>query len=141
MSVATENAPRVRFLITGADEVVIVSARGAARELARELGFGIVDQTRIATAVSEITRNAVQYSSGGEVTLAVVRRGNRMGLRIDVADEGPGIADVERVLQGGYSTGNGFGRGISGAKALMDQFVLESRLEQGTHISMIKWRD
>lgn len=125
--------------ILGRDEMVIVTSRGAARELSRELGFGIVDQTRIATALSEIVRNVVQYASEGEVQLRVIEDNGLPGLEMVVVDQGPGIADVERVLQGGYSTANGFGRGISGARTLMDDFELESEVGRGTRVRMRKW--
>ncbi|MCL5676526.1 MAG: anti-sigma regulatory factor [Firmicutes bacterium] len=125
--------------IQGRDEMVIVTARGAARELSRELGFGIVDQTRIATAISEIIRNVVLYASEGEVQFRVIEENGQPGLEMVVVDQGPGIADVERVLRGGYSTGNGFGRGISGARSLMDDFELQSEVGSGTRVSMRKW--
>lgn len=125
--------------IQGQDEVVIVTARGAARELSRELGFGIVDQTRIATAISEIVRNVVQYASQGKVQFRVIEENGQAGLEMEITDRGPGIADVERVLQGGYSTGNGFGRGICGARSLMDDFELQSEVGRGTRVWMRKW--
>ncbi len=125
--------------IQGRDEMVIVTARGAARELSRELGFGIVDQTRVATAISEIIRNVVQYASEGEVQFRVIEENGQPGLEMVVVDQGPGIADVERVLRGGYSTGNGFGRGISGARTLMDDFELQSEVGRGTRVWMRKW--
>ena len=135
----TEYTASLRINIQGRDEVVIVTARGAARELSRELGFGIVDQTRIATAISEIIRNVVQYASEGQVQFRVIEKNGHAGLEMLVMDQGPGIADVERVLRGGYSTGNGFGRGISGARSLMDDFELQSEVGSGTRVSMRKW--
>lgn len=125
--------------IQGRDEMVIVTARGAARELSRELGFGIVDQTRIATAISEIIRNVVQYALEGKVQFRVIEENGQPGLEMVVVDQGPGIADVERVLRGGYSTGDGFGRGISGARTLMDDFELQSEVGRGTRVWMRKW--
>lgn len=125
--------------IQGKDEVVIITARGATRELARELGFGVVDQTRIATAVSEVVRNVVEYAGSGRIELRVLERGSSVGLEIIVRDKGPGIDNIERVLQGGYSTGHGFGRGIAGARALMDEFDLKSQPGRGTEVWMRKW--
>lgn len=125
--------------IEGHDQVVIVTSRGAARELARELGFGVVDQTRLATAVSEIVRNAVQYAGKGLIEFRVLEEGSRVGMEVVVSDEGPGIPDVQRVLEGGFSTANGFGRGVSGARALMDDFTLESTPGRGTRVRMRKW--
>jgi serine/threonine-protein kinase RsbT len=136
---------RLVIAIDGQDDYVVVSARGAARELAREMGFGVVDQTRIAAAVSEIVRNAVLYAGHGTVTFVVhdvpssLGREARRGIEVVVADQGPGIGDVERVLAGGYSTSGGFGRGIAGSRALMDEFELESRPGRGTTVRMRKW--
>ncbi|NMA71835.1 MAG: anti-sigma regulatory factor [Firmicutes bacterium] len=124
--------------LEGRDQTIIVTARGAVRELARELGFGVVDQTRLATAVSEIARNAVQYAGKGLVEFRVLE-GERVGLEVVVSDEGPGIPDIPRVLAGGYSTVQGFGRGISGARALVDEFTLESIPGKGTRVRMRKW--
>lgn len=124
--------------LEGRDQTIIVTARGAVRELARELGFGVVDQTRLATAVSEIARNAVQYAGKGLVEFRVLE-GDRVGLEVVVSDEGPGIPDIPRVLAGGYSTAQGFGRGISGARALVDEFTLESIPGKGTRVRMRKW--
>jgi len=124
--------------LEGRDQTIIVTARGAVRELARELGFGVVDQTRLATAVSEIARNAVQYAGKGLVEFRVLE-GERVGLEVVVSDEGPGIPDIPRVLAGGYSTAQGFGRGISGARALVDELTLESTLGKGTRVRMRKW--
>jgi serine/threonine-protein kinase RsbT len=142
---ATEH--RLVINIDGGDDYAVVSARGAARELARELGFGVVDQTRIAAAVSEIVRNAVRYAGQGVVMFVVHDREGphgvggepRRGVEVVVADEGPGIADLARVLTGGYSTSGGFGRGIAGARALMDEFEIESRPGRGTTVRMRKW--
>lgn len=109
--------------------------------MARELGFNVVDQVRIATAVSEIARNIAMYAGTGTVRITECRDGPRVGLEIVAEDQGPGIPDVERVLQGGYSTSGGFGRGISGARALMSEFHIESRVGQGTKVVMRRWLD
>ncbi|HEX6988819.1 MAG TPA: anti-sigma regulatory factor [Bacillota bacterium] len=136
---STAYGVKLEIVIEGSDETAIVTARGAGRELARELGFSVVDQTRIATAISEIVRNAVQYAHHGTVAFTVIDDDGRTGLEITVQDSGPGIEDVERVLNGGYSTGAGFGRGISGARALMDEFELDSCPGAGTKVVMRKW--
>ena len=131
---------QVTFQVQDSDDAIIVTARGAARELAREMGFGVVDQTRIATAVSEIVRNVVLYARTGEVTFSRAVRGDgTSGLRITVVDSGPGIPDLAGVLAGGYSTGKGFGCGVSGSKQMMDEFVIESRVHIGTTVRMCKW--
>lgn len=132
---------RLDLHVDGRDEAPIVTARGASRELAREMGFSVVDQTRIATAVSEIVRNAVRYAGAANVEIATVGDPRRQGLSITVRDEGPGIPDIELVLSGGYTTDNGFGRGISGSKALMDEFAITSEAGRGTTVRMVKWLD
>src|SRR5690606_37827338 len=116
--------------LEGRDQTIIVTARGAVRELARELGFGVVDQTRLATGVPEIARNAVQYAGKGLVEFRVLE-GERVGLEVVVSVEGPGIPDIARVLAGGYSTAQGFGRGIRGARALVDYYYQEYSPGQG----------
>lgn len=132
----------VTLRVSGNDDAVIVTARGGARELAREMGFGVVDQTRIATAVSEIVRNVVLYAGVGEVTFGVARSiDGTVGMEIVVCDEGPGIADVAQVLEGGRSTSRGFGCGIRGSREMMDDFELTSVPGRGTSVKMRKWLD
>ena len=118
---------------------MVVGCRGAARDLARLIGFDPVDQTRIATAVSEIVRNAVQYAPSAALTLRQLELPGRRGLEVVVEDRGPGIAELERALQGGYSTSGGLGLGISGARKLMDEFEIESLPSRGTRVRMCKW--
>lgn len=128
------------IIIAAQDEAAIVTSRGAVRELARALGFTVVDQTRLATAVSEIVRNVVLYAKTGRIEFRVVGdRGYGGGIEVVVEDSGPGIEDTVRVLEGGYSTSKGFGRGISGARVLVDEFELETELGSGTRITMRKW--
>lgn len=128
------------FVIEGGDDFVVVSARGAAREIARELGFGVVDQTRVSAAVSEIVRNVVLYAEQGTVRFIVYQQGSgHRGLEVIVTDQGPGIADIDAVLDGGFSTGGGFGRGVSGSRGLMDVFEISSTPGEGTTVRMCKW--
>ena len=111
--------------------------------MARQLGFGLVDQSRIATAVSELTRNIVRYATDGrgEVEIQeVVEPSGRSGIEIVVRDNGPGIADVELVMREGYSTGSGLGLGLSGTRRLMDEMTIDSALGRGTTITIRKWR-
>ncbi|MGH8872577.1 MAG: anti-sigma regulatory factor [Acidimicrobiia bacterium] len=128
------------IIIAANDEAAIVTTRGAVRELARSVGFGTVDQTKLATAVSEIVRNVVLYAKRGQVVFVICESsyGGR-GLEVVIEDEGPGIENLEVVLDGGYSTSGGFGRGISGARALVDEFRLESEPGSGTRVEMRKW--
>ena len=138
---AAGGARSVTVDVAAFDEESLVAARGAAREMARELGFGVVDQVRIATAVSEIARNILLYAGTGTVRIRECRSGDRVGLEVVAEDRGPGIPDVDRVLRGGYSTSGGFGRGIAGARALMSEFHLESRPGEGTRVVMRRWKE
>jgi serine/threonine-protein kinase RsbT len=118
----------------------IVSARVEGRNLARELGFGTIDQARIATAISELARNVVLYAPEGKVTVRVVASDDGgQGIEVVCEDNGPGIANVELVMQDGYSTGSGLGMGLPGTKRLMDEFEIETQLGTGTRITVRKW--
>lgn len=120
-------------------ETDIVTARRRGRELAAEGGFDGSDLTIIATAISELARNIVAYARTGEMTLRVVRSGDRCGLLVVARDEGPGIDDLALVMQDGFSTGRSLGLGLPGAKRLMDEFDIVSELGQGTTVTMTKW--
>jgi serine/threonine-protein kinase RsbT len=122
-----------------ASENDIVAARQRGRELAAQGGFSGSDLTIIATAISELARNIVAYARAGEMTLRVVRRGDRCGLVVVARDEGPGIHNVSLVMQDGFSTGRSLGLGLPGAKRLMDEFEIVSELGQGTTVTMTKW--
>jgi serine/threonine-protein kinase RsbT len=117
----------------------VVAARAAARELAAKLGFTATDLTVIATAVSEVVRNIVKFATSGEVLLELLDE-PRAGIRIVARDAGPGIPDVERALRDGYSTYNGLGLGLPGARRLMDEFAVVSEPDRGTTVTMTKWR-
>jgi serine/threonine-protein kinase RsbT len=117
----------------------IVAARKAGHQLALDLGFSLTDVTMIATAISEIARNITSYAGRGAVRVMVEEREGRKALVVRAEDEGPGIADIERALEDGYSTGRGLGLGLPGARRLMDRLVIESKLGEGTVIEMWKW--
>ena len=118
----------------------IVSARMEGRNLARELGFGTIDQARIATAISELARNVILYAPEGKVTVrTIVSDDARRGIEVVCEDNGPGIADVELVMQDGYSTGSGLGMGLPGTERLMDEFEIETELGVGTRVTVRKW--
>lgn len=117
----------------------IVTARQAGHQLAQKLGFSLTDVTMIATAISEVARNITSYAGRGEVRVAVVDRDGRQALVVRAQDEGPGIANVERALEDGYSTGRGLGMGLPGARRLMDGLIVESTPGQGTIVEMWKW--
>src|SRR6185312_6256184 len=107
------------------------AARLAGRELATEAGFKGSDLTLIATAISEVARNIVVYAGDGEISLAVLQNEHRKGLSVVARDQGPGIPDIERAMQDGFSTGNSLGLGLPGARRLMDEFEIESHVGQG----------
>lgn len=117
----------------------IVTARQAGRELAEEHGFTLTDRTMISTAISEVARNITSYAGTGEVRLLIAERDGRRALVIQARDQGPGIIDVDRAMDDGYSTGLGLGLGLPGAKRLMDGLTVESQLGHGTLVEMWKW--
>ncbi len=117
----------------------IVTARRAGHELAKQLGFSLTDVTMIATAISEIARNITSYAGRGEIRIGVQFRDGRQALVVQAEDDGPGIADVERAMEDGYSTGRGLGLGLPGARRLMDQVRVDSGPDTGTVIEMWKW--
>lgn len=117
----------------------IVRARRSTREVAIAAGLRLVDQTKLITAVSELARNMSRYAGGGFVALAVVNASGRRGVRATFTDQGPGIDDVERAMRNGFTTGNGLGLGLGGAKRLVHEFHLETEPGQGTKITVIMW--
>ena len=117
----------------------IVAARQVGHQLARDLGFSLTDVTMIATAISEIARNITSYAGSGAIRVTVDDRDGRKALVVRAEDQGPGIVDIERSLEDGYSTGRGLGLGLPGARRLMDRLVIESTPGQGTVVEMWKW--
>jgi serine/threonine-protein kinase RsbT len=126
--------------ITIASDVDVVTARQHGRELAAEVGFSAGDQTVIAAAISEIARNILNYARRGEMTFRTVLDGDRSGIIIVARDQGPGIPDVARAMQDGYSTSHGLGLGLPGSRRLMDEFEVVSAPRQGTTVTMKKWK-
>ena len=123
--------------INSAADIVIARQKG--RSVALELGFEGSDLTLIATAISEVARNIVTHAKSGKITLNSVNHGSRRGIEIIASDEGPGIKDIAKAMQYGYSTNNGLGVGLPGAKWLMDEFGIESQAGKGTIVTMKKW--
>jgi serine/threonine-protein kinase RsbT len=118
----------------------VVTARQRARQLAIGLEMPSTDQTLLATAISEVARNITAYAQRGEVSLELVRDGRgRRGIRVVAHDDGPGIADLERALTDGYTTGGGLGLGLPGARRLVDEFDIETAPGQGTTVTLVKW--
>jgi len=114
--------------------------RQAVREEAIALGFGLVDQTKIVTAASELGRNALLHGGGGRVEVARVTAGARRGLRLSFIDEGPGIEDITRAMQDGFTTSTGLGLGLGGARRLVNEFHIDSTPGKGTRVTIVRWR-
>jgi serine/threonine-protein kinase RsbT len=131
-------ADEVRVAIEG--DADLVTARAEGRAMAERLGFPRPDPTLIATAISEIARNIVVHAGRGEIVLQPFEDANRFGVVVIATDEGPGIRDVEAALRDDISGRAGLGLGLPGARRLMDDFELESDAEQGTTVTMSKWR-
>ncbi len=121
------------------NDLDIVSARVEARNIAKDLGFGVIDQARIATAISELTRNIVLYTDGGQILIEAIERDGRRGIEVVCSDQGPGIKDVDLVMQDGYSSQRGLGMGLPGTRRLMDDFEIESQVGVGTTVTVRKW--
>ena len=118
----------------------VVAVRRVVRQFAIDLGFSLVEQTKIVTAASEITRNTLEYGGGGVVSIEALQSGLRYGLKMVFEDEGPGIPDIDRALSDGYSTGKGLGLGLGGTKRLVTEFQIRSEIDKGTSITIIKWK-
>jgi serine/threonine-protein kinase RsbT len=127
-----------RLDIRSSDDVVKV--RQQTRVMAVEAGLSLVDQTKIITAASELARNTLDYGGGGEMRMEVIESDGRRGLRLTFVDQGPGIANVEQAMKDGYTTGNGLGLGLGGAKRLSNEFSIESKPGLGTKITIGRWR-
>lgn len=122
------------------NETDAIVARQRGRDVARRLGFSVVDQTRVAISISELARNVILYAGHGEVRISEVRDPQgEIGIEVVVADNGPGIADLEMAMADGYSTSNGLGMGMPGTKRLMDDFHVETGPGSGTKITIRKW--
>ncbi|MBB6095119.1 serine/threonine-protein kinase RsbT [Povalibacter uvarum] len=124
--------------IRSSDDVVLIRQQVRAR--AAEAGLGLVDQTKIITAASELARNTLDYGGGGTMAMTMVNDGLRRGIRLVFDDKGPGIADIQQALRDGYTTGNGLGLGLGGAKRLCNEFAIESTVGVGTRITIARWK-
>jgi serine/threonine-protein kinase RsbT len=118
----------------------VVRVRQASREWSIELGFSLVDQTKIVTAASELARNTKVYGGGGTMLLESLEENGRRGLRLTFSDQGPGIPDIQAALKDGFTTGNGLGLGLGGARRLVNEFSVSSTVGQGTRIVVVKWK-
>jgi serine/threonine-protein kinase RsbT len=132
-------SPTIRETCQIQSEASLVDVRGFVREAAVEGGFGIVDQTKLVTAASELARNIIRYADRGAMAVERVTEDGRTGVRVRFEDEGPGIVDVELALQDGYSTSGSLGIGLPGARRLVDDFAIESVVGQGTAVVITAW--
>lgn len=128
-----------RLPIRSQNDIVIV--RRVVRERAIQLGFGVVDQTKIVTAASELARNTLEYGLGGDVDLELLENDRgKPGLKLVFIDQGPGISDLKMALTDGYTSGSGMGMGLSGSKRLMSEFNVDSEVGKGTCVTVTKWK-
>ena len=118
----------------------IVLVRQTVRAWAIAQGLGLVDQTKIVTAASELARNTVEYGGGGTLLLEALLEGTRKGLRLTFEDQGPGIVDLKLALTDGYTTGSGMGLGLSGSKRLVNEFDVWSEVGKGTRVTVTRWK-
>jgi serine/threonine-protein kinase RsbT len=124
--------------IARSEDIVLVRQR--VRQWAVDTAFSLVDQTKLVTAASELARNTLQYGGGGRAVIEAIVNGARRGVRVTFEDEGPGIPDVDKALRDGFTTGNGLGLGLSGAKRLSNEFQLQSTPGQGTRVVIVRWK-
>jgi serine/threonine-protein kinase RsbT len=127
-----------RLEIRASSDVVLV--RQAVRKWATELGFSLVDQTKIVTAASELARNTLDHGGGGTVRLEMLDEGTRRGLRLTFEDQGPGIPDIALALSDGYTSGSGMGMGLGGSRRLVNEFEIASRVGEGTRVTIARWK-
>ena len=117
----------------------VVLFRNRVKEVAQKIKMGLVNQTKLITAASELVRNMLKYAEGGDITIEVVSKGRDNGIRLTFRDDGPGIRDVQLAMKDGYSSGKSLGLGLPGAKRLVNDFTIHSELNKGTVVTIIKW--
>lgn len=117
----------------------VVPFRNRVKEYATKIKMGLVNQTKLQTAASELVRNMLRYGGGGDILIEVVSRGRDNGIRLTFSDKGPGIADVTMAMKDGYSTGKSLGLGLPGTKRLVNEFDIKSELGKGTKVTILKW--
>jgi serine/threonine-protein kinase RsbT len=122
-----------------ATEPDVVAVRRRVREISAQLGFSLVDQTKVVTAASELARNTIIHGGGGVLHLDTLN-GPRSGVRLTFEDHGPGITDIELALRDGFTTGSGLGLGLGGSKRLVNEFEISSRPGEGTKVTIIRWK-
>lgn len=129
----------VQSCVEVTNEWDIVAARQMGRQIAKEQGFGEVDQARITTAISELARNIFLYADSGKIDISIIQDADRKGIKILAKDSGPGIQDIRLAMKDGFSSSGGLGAGLSGVKRLMDSFDIHSVPGEGTVVTVIKW--
>lgn len=123
------------------DEDDIMHVRASVKRVVSLLNYSLLNQTKVVTAASELARNIIEHGKGGEAIIQIVNENDRTGVRMIYSDTGPGIPDIDKAMEDGYTTGGGMGLGLGGAKRLMDEFEIKSSVETGTEISVTKWMD
>ena len=121
-------------------EIDVVTARQTVRAWCVELGFSLLEQTKMVTAASELARNTLTYGQGGTLTLTIAENAGRRGLKLLFEDQGPGIPDIQLALKDGYTSGQGMGMGLGGAKRLVNDFEIDSAPGQGTRVTVTRWK-
>jgi len=122
-------------------EIDVIPFRNRLKENATKIGMGLVNQTKIITAGSELARNMLKYAGGGIVVIEIINKGRENGIRLTFSDKGPGIADIALAMKDGYSTGKSLGLGLPGTKRLVSEFAIESEVGKGTIVTVIKWKN
>jgi serine/threonine-protein kinase RsbT len=131
--------PLTKDAIRIVKEQDVVLFRNRVKEYAVKIKMGMVNQTKLITAASELVRNMLRYANGGDTLIEIVSRGRDNGIRLTFEDKGPGIADVQLAMRDGYSTGKSLGLGLPGAKRLVNEFEIKSEIGKGTIVTVIKW--
>jgi serine/threonine-protein kinase RsbT len=122
-------------------EIDVIPFRNRLKENAVKIGMGLVNQTKLITAASELARNMLKYAKGGTVVMEIVTKGRENGIRLTFSDKGPGIADIALAMKDGYSTGKSLGLGLPGTRRLMSEFEIESVVGKGTTVTVVKWKN
>ena len=133
MAVGTETLP-----IKAAPDVVVTRQKVRAATITQ--GFSLIEQTKVITAASELARNTLDYGGGGEVIIELLEQSGKKGVRLSFVDRGPGIANMDLALTDGYTTGGGLGMGLTGARRLMNEFEIDSKVGEGTRVTVTKWK-
>ncbi|MBL0745851.1 anti-sigma regulatory factor [Chryseolinea lacunae] len=122
-------------------EIDVIPFRNRIKETAAKMGMGLVNQTKLITAASELARNMLKYAKGGKVLIEVISKGRENGIRLVFKDEGPGIPDIALAMKDGYSTGKSLGLGLPGTRRLVSEFNIETEIGKGTTVTIIKWKN